>query len=346
MTAIDSKTIIFRVDANRATGLGHLARCLALGEECRRRGWAAFCLGLLDEDATGRIAALGGQALRRPPGGELGQEIAALRAAQKVTGAQVLVTDSYTLPDGYHLHARQLFPVVVMIDDLNPSPPAAHVVINPNIYAPRLTYQPVFPDTKLLLGPAYALLSAAVCKVERKETRPNVKSVLISLGGSDPGGLTIKVVRALRRAGIGEVWHVVVGPGFLTGEELARLAQADRRVLLHFAPKMLVPLLAESDLVICAGGVTASEAAATGTPALILVQSENQRLAAEEFDARGAAVNLGWGHEAGEDDIANAVAALARDVERRRRMGDAGRAIFDANGPARCLDAIEEQIAS
>lgn len=344
MTAIDKKAVIFRVDANRATGLGHLARCLALGEECRRRGWAAFYLGALDEDAAGRIAALGGQALPRTAAGELEQELAALRAARKVTGARVLVTDSYVLPDGYHLHARQLFPVVVMIDDLNPSPPAAHVVINPNIYAPRLTYRPVFPDTELLLGPVYALLPAAVRQVRKKETSPDVKSVLVSLGGTDPAGLTLKAVRALRRAGIGEVWHVVVGPGFHAGEELARLAQADRRVLLHFAPKMLVPLLAESDLVICAGGVTASEAAATGTPALILVQAENQRLAAEELDARGAAVNLGWGHEAGEDDIADAVTGLARDAERRRRMGEAGRAIFDGNGPARCLDAIEGRL--
>lgn len=346
MTAIDSKTIIFRVDANRATGLGHLARCLALGEECRRRGWAAFYLGSLDEDAGGRIAALGGQVLHGLLDGEMVQEMAALQAARKVTGARVLVTDSYTLLDGYHLHARQMFPVVVIIDDLNPSPPAAHVVINPNIYAPRLTYRPVFPDTELLLGPAYALLPAAVRKMRRKETCANVKSVLISLGGTDPGGLTLKAVRALRRAGIGEVWHVVVGPGFLAGEELARLAHADRRVLLHFAPKMLVPLLAESDLVICAGGVTASEVAATGTPALILIQAENQRLAAEEFDAQGAAVNLGWGDKAGEDDIANAVTALARDVERRRQMSETGRAIFDGCGPARCLDAIEERLAS
>ncbi|WP_194174808.1 UDP-2,4-diacetamido-2,4,6-trideoxy-beta-L-altropyranose hydrolase [Desulfofundulus thermobenzoicus] len=343
--------VLFRLDANRKTGLGHLSRCLNLAEECMNRGWAAYFAGSFDHNARTRIATAGGEILRNWPEEydttlEPPRELALLHKAAEVTGARVLVTDCYTLPADYHLEARELFPLVVMIDDLNVAPPAADILINHNIFAPHLAYRPVFPETKLLLGPRYALLPAAIRTARKKEIRPEVKNILVSLGGSDPPGLTLKVVKALQLSWVGTVWNVVAGPGFAKREILKDLAASDRRVNFHYAPGTLLPLLAESDLVICAGGVTAIEAAATGTPALILILAENQQPNAKEMDRQGIAVNLGWGGATPVEAMAAEILALARDVERRTTMSETGRALFDGYGPVRCADAIQELLGS
>ncbi len=343
--------VLFRLDANWKTGLGHLSRCLNLAAECLNRGWAIYFAGNLDHNARARIAAARGEILGNWPEEcetilEPPQELALLHKAAEATGARVLVTDCYTLPADYHLEARKLFPLVVMIDDLNAAPPAAHLLINHNIFALYLAYRPVFPETKLLLGPRYALLPAAIRTARKKEIRPEVKNILVTLGGSDPPGLTLKVLKALQRAGVGTLWNVVAGPGFGNKQVLEDLAASDRRINLHFAPGTLLPLLTESDLVICAGGVTAIEAAAIGTPVLILILAENQRPNAEEMDRQGIAVNLGWGGATPMEAMAAEIAALARDMGRRTRMSETGRALFDGYGPVRCADAIQELLRS
>jgi spore coat polysaccharide biosynthesis predicted glycosyltransferase SpsG len=156
------------------------------------------------------------------------------------------------------------------------------------------------------------------------------------------------VLKALQISGTGKVWSVVAGPGFAKTEilNLKELSVSDRRINLYFAPGTLLPLLAESDLVICAGGLTAVEAAATGTPALILILAENQRPNAVEMDRLGIAVNLGWGGATPVEVIAAEIIALARDVRRRNRMSETGRALFDGYGPVRCADAIQELLRS
>lgn len=348
---VKNVAVLFRLDASRKTGLGHLSRCLNLAKECISRGWTSYFAGNLDNDAKKRIAAAGGEVVGKwseeyETTLEPLRELALLHKAAKATGARVLVTDCYTLPEDYHLKARELFPLVVMIDDLNATPPAAHLLINHNIYAPHLAYRPKFPETRLLLGPRYALLPAASRNTGPKEIRPEVKNILVTLGGSNPPGLILKVLKALQQSGIGAVWNVVAGPGFTKPEIIEELGVSDRRINLHFAPGTLLRLLTESDLVICAGGVTAIEAAATGTPALILILAENQRLNAEEMDRQGIAVNLGWGGTTPVEAIAAVIVALARDVERRTRMSKRGRALFDGYGPVRCADAIQELLRS
>jgi UDP-2,4-diacetamido-2,4,6-trideoxy-beta-L-altropyranose hydrolase len=350
---IKNVAVLFRLDANRKTGLGHLSRCLNLAEECMNRGWASYFAGNLDRNARARIAAAGGEVVGKwfeeyETILEPLRELVLLHKAAKATGALVLVTDCYTLPADYHLKARELFPLVVMIDDLNATPPAAHLLINHNIYTPHLAYRPAFPETKLLLGPRYALLPAALRNIGPKEIHPEVKKILVTLGGSDSSGLTLRVLKALQISGTGKVWSVVAGPGFAKTEilNLKELSVSDRRINLYFAPGTLLPLLAESDLVICAGGLTAVEAAATGTPALILILAENQRPNAVEMDRLGIAVNLGWGGATPVEVIAAEIIALARDVRRRNRMSETGRALFDGYGPVRCADAIQELLRS
>jgi UDP-2,4-diacetamido-2,4,6-trideoxy-beta-L-altropyranose hydrolase len=340
--------VLFRLDANRETGLGHLSRCLNLAQEFMNRGWAAYFAGNLDHYAKARIIAAGGEIARNWPEKEgqttleLPREMALLYRAAKITCAQVLVTDCYTLPADYHQKARKLFPLVVMIDDLNAAPTATHLLINHNIFALRLSYRPVFPEMKLLLGSRYALLPIAFRNIGPKEICPEVKNILITLGGSDPSGLTIKALKALQLSGAGIRWDVVVGPGFAKREFFQELTVSDQRINLHYAPDTLLPLFTKSDLVICASGVTAMEAAATGTPALIFILAENQQPNAEEMDRQGVAVNLGWGKAISEEAVAVEIATLAQEVGRRAKMSETGRALFDGYGPVRCVDTIQE----
>jgi len=271
----------------------------------------------------------------------LEDELHCLRSVCLETRARVLVIDHYALPIEYYAAARDICHRVVMIDDCNLLPIMAHVVINGNIYASRLKYLPLLEDTRLLIGPAYALLSPEFRDVPDKVVPPNLESILVTFGGGGQEELAVKTVEALSLADVGRVWHVVLGPGFESGERLVALVARLPRVVLHRSPPSLAPLLKGADLVICAGGVTASEAAATGTPAIILIVAANQELSAASFQESGAALSLGWGTDLEVDALAAAIRSLALDSERRRRMSKAGQALFDGCGPVRCVDVIE-----
>ncbi|MBC7106186.1 MAG: hypothetical protein H5T97_09620 [Firmicutes bacterium] len=330
------KVVLFRVDANRATGLGHLMRSLALAEEFAARGWSVAFAGNLDRDACGRIARAGA-ALLAASTGEAEERL--LVSAAEGIGPAVLVVDTYLLGDEYYLRAARLIPVVVAVDDVGHSPPGVRVLINYGPAASGLGYR-VRPETHYLLGPRYALLPRTLRARGPRRVRREVSHILVTVGGSDPNLLLPRILAGLQRAGVGARWDVVLGPGML-GEMGAPDCGRDPRVRLHEALPSLLPLLQESDLVVCAAGVTACEAAAVGTPAILLVQAENQEPNARELAALGAAINLGLGRYVTPEAVAEAVVRLARDWEARREMSGAGRALFDGYGPARCADAIE-----
>jgi len=335
-SGVGGKVVLFRVDAARETGLGHLMRCLALAEEFADRGWSVAFAGNLDRDACGRIARAG-VGLWAASTGE-GEERLLVSAAEGL-GPAVLVVDTYVLGDEYFLWAARPIPVVVAVDDVGYSPPGARVLINYGPAASRLGYR-VRPETHYLLGPRYALLPRTLRARGPRQVRREVSHILVTVGGSDPNRLLPRILAGLQRAGVGARWDVVLGPG-VVGEMGVPDCGRDPRVRFHEALPSLHPLLQESDLVVCAAGVTACEAAAAGTPAILLVQAHNQKPNAQELAALGAAVNLGWGPDVTPEAVAEAVLRLARDWEARRKMSKEGRALFDGYGPARCADAIE-----
>jgi spore coat polysaccharide biosynthesis predicted glycosyltransferase SpsG len=188
-------------------------------------------------------------------------------------------------------------------------------------------------------GPEYATLLPEYEGVHRipKTIALRARRLLISVGGGDAAGLSLKAVRALARLPSPPEATVVVGSAFPHGEALARLAAAlPSRVTVCRDLPSLLPAFQRADIAVVAGGLTMHEALATGTPSLALCQEVwHQEFLAGWFAERGAMVDLGRGQTAEESAIAAAIEALAGDPERRAAMSRAGQALVDGGGTRR-----------
>ena len=140
---------------------------------------------------------------------------------------------------------------------------------------------------RVLRGPDYLILDPDIDN--RRRLRTDVRSLVVSMGGSDTYGVTVKVVETLRR--IGTTATIITGPGFQHQERL-------RGVLTPgFAVKENVPSLAEEfsrhDLAITGGGVTPFEANASGLPCIIVANEWSEVPAALYLERLGCSLFIG-----------------------------------------------------
>jgi spore coat polysaccharide biosynthesis predicted glycosyltransferase SpsG len=117
---------------------------------------------------------------------------------------------------------------------------------------------------KTVRGIEYLVLNRAIERYKRK--RSNIDRILVTLGGSDTYGVTVKVVRALQETGAAADIHL--GPSFRHHDEL-KAAAGGRFRLLGTVPS-LVELFQHYDLAITGGGITPFEANASGLPCIVI----------------------------------------------------------------------------
>lgn len=117
---------------------------------------------------------------------------------------------------------------------------------------------------RVLNGVAYLVLNPAIADFRRHRTQ--VDSVLVTLGGADTYGATVKVVRLLRNT----PWRVtvVLGPAFVHHEALAEVMPSHFEV--QHGVASMAQEMARHDLAVTGGGMTPFEANAAGLPCLVV----------------------------------------------------------------------------
>jgi spore coat polysaccharide biosynthesis predicted glycosyltransferase SpsG len=154
--------------------------------------------------------------------------------------------------------------------------------------------------------------------------------VLLTLGGSDPQGLTPAITQALSAAGIPST--TVLGPGYRG----APIAGALRD------PADFAHAIAGAELVVTAFGHTLIEAAHLGVPCVALAVRDGDAADAEAFCAHGFATWIDLSGGPAPERVAAEVARLHADPAARATMGERGRALVDGRGAARVAAALRE----
>jgi len=335
--------LLIRADADTRMGTGHVMRCLALAQ-----AW---------QDAGGRVTFL---SAALPPGlearlGAEGMRVVTLaadagqtaRTAQEL-GADWVVLDGYQFDTGYQKALKDAGARLLVLDDNGEAGTYhADLVLNQNVHARAEWYESRAPHTRLLLGTRYALLRREfrVWRDSPRETPEVVRRILVTLGGSDPDNVTLKVLDALaliRREGLEAT--VVIGGGnpHRAGlEDAAARMPFPVRVVVNAAD--MPELMAWADVAVSAGGSTVWELAFLGVPSLLLVTAENQLGVAEGMRVRGATHSLGWAGEQTALSLASSLTALLDDPARRSKMSRQARALVDGRGAERVLRTLREE---
>lgn len=185
-------------------------------------------------------------------------------------------------------------------------------------FAPMTFDDAPLQGRKILRGPSYLVLNREIDQYKKPRTR--LVKIVVSMGGSDTYGITVKVVELLKQHGISAT--VIVGPGFEHERELQGV------VTPAFQIKRAVPSLIEElshyDVAITGGGVTAFEACASGLPCIIVAAELFEVLTAKYLEGKGGAVFAGF-----HTDIDRNVFDRKLDIE---KMSHAGMTHIATNG--------------
>lgn len=336
------KQLIIRADATERTGTGHLMRCLALAQAVRAVGsdvtFISVCKckllhqRLLDE---GFQVILLNRSYPDP---------ADWQATAKVLQSHPsgwVVLDGYHFDLSYQRLIREVGYRLLVIDDMaHLNQYCCNILLNQNINAERLRYT-TDHDTRLLLGPRYALLRAEFLdRFSSKRNLPDVaRRLLVTLGGEDSNNQTLKVIQAVAQLKIeGFEAMIVVGsanPHLKKLQSECQKSQIPIR-LIHNALDM-AELMTAADMTVSAGGSTCWELAFMELPTLIIILADNQRIVAEGLAEAGAAVNLGWYKHISQSDIRKAVEKMAAGAKERAEIARCGRKLVDGKGAERLI---------
>jgi len=351
------KSVTFRVDGSHHLGTGHVVRCLVLARAFHKHDISPV---FVTRDHESRVLALiedhGFPVHALPSTFTLEEDATA--TSRLVTGnrSMFLVMDvanaDYTADARrYDDYCRSLLEGIeaysISLDDDCITELPFDMRIIPYCGADNKSV--MHPGkTKWLLGPAYFIFQDEFRKAARvhRTLQGRARRILVTMGGSDPYGLTTSVLDDLRTLmpDAGMEVRVVIGPGFSSRDEqeIRKRAGAFRGAcqILSASPGALAEHMIWSDLAITAGGLTKYEAAVIGTPNIILAAFPREVEMSRFFADAGAAVCLDRSRVTHDVQLAAVVQALMGDYESRARMSKRGKALVDGCGVDRILSAI------
>jgi UDP-2,4-diacetamido-2,4,6-trideoxy-beta-L-altropyranose hydrolase len=298
--------IALRVDGGKDIGMGHIMRSMALANDLKKSKEVEriFYITKNESSAVNKIKENDFQVITIDKDLNYNEEITKVKEMVKKEKVNKIITDSYEIDQNYLIEMRKVVDKLITIHDYAPFAFPSHVVINGNAYAEDLDYQSYYCDTEFLLGTDYLLLREEFRNLPEIEVRDRVQNILITVGGYDLRNLTPKIIEALNSINFDEIddqyidkenlhIDVVIGPSFDNVDQIvAEVVKSSLDISLNFNVKKMSKLMIKSDIAISSGGSTLYELAVTNTPALVLLQADNQIRVAEKLDGKSI-FNLG-----------------------------------------------------
>jgi len=334
--------ILIRCDGSPRLGLGHVVRCLALACELRNTfglqpGFAMRHKGV----AETLVEQASFPAFIQPDHIEEAQWIDSLVKDHSPKG---LILDIRTQLAASAVQCWRASGVTVaVIDDPSDRRQTADLAFYPPV--PQISKVDWSRFTgQVFIGWDYLLLRREF-SIRRDPPQNRMPSVLITMGGSDPGGLTLLALKALCQVNEPFRARVVLGRAFLHDQALAQLRSGlpDHFEFLRDVSDM-PSLMADSDLAIAAFGGTAYELAALNIPAVLLGLTEDHARSAEALADAGMAISLGDYHHLSETRLAAVVDNLLANPDQRRAMRDAC-SVVDGKGAKRIAGRFVDALA-
>lgn len=144
--------------------------------------------------------------------------------------------------------------------------------------------------TKLLRGADYLILNPQISEYMRMRKR--LSRIIVTLGGSDTYGVTVKVVQMLKDMGLSAT--IIAGPAFMHMDMLNEVL-TDSFTLKRGVPSMIEEFY-HHDLAITGGGITPFEANASGLPCVVIANERFEIPTGHVLQNQGGSVFAGY-HE-------------------------------------------------
>jgi UDP-2,4-diacetamido-2,4,6-trideoxy-beta-L-altropyranose hydrolase len=345
MTQKSIGNLLIRADANSQIGSGHVMRCLALAQAWQDAGGRAIFLVAESTAAIRRrlaaerceVVSIG------VPVGSAEDAHQSAEFAQRYE-ADWVVIDGYRFDSAFHRQIRLAGHRLLCVDDEGACEEyVADIVLNQNLNA-RASWYGTREKDRLLIGPRFCLLRREFARWRESERSisSDARKILITLGGSTPVDLGVRVIESLELMALEDLIAVFVVGG--STRNAAPLQQCARRskAKISFAsdaPDMAI-LMSEADVAISAAGSTCWELCMLGLPSVLIDLAPNQTPIAREMHRLGCALHVGSAETVTAEEIARAVNTLLNSREMRNGFSKKMRDLVDGRGAERVLAAM------
>lgn len=309
--------VVIRADASLQMGTGHVMRCLTLADALTARG--ANCQFICREHQGNLIEQIRHKGYRThalPVVAEAGLSVGGTRhpahaawlgssQEQDATDCALilaeakpdwLIVDHYALDAHWERALKPCYGQLMVIDDLADRPHACDVLLDQTFGRHADDYRAWVPaGCQLLCGSQYALLRPEFAALRpyslERRTKPQLRQLLITMGGVDKDNATGQVLEALRACPLPAECQIKVvmgatAPWRVEVNEQALTMPWSTNVMVGVSD--MARLMADSDLAIGAAGATSWERCCLGLPTIMVVQAQNQHKVAHGLELAGA----------------------------------------------------------
>ena len=345
--------ILIRCDGNHEIGLGHIVRCLALAGELHEVHNCHIAFAMRTGPLGIQMVEEKGYQVITPPKGDLSFDYREWlnECVKKVDAEGILfdVRDGLTRAVVRELRNNGI--IIVTIDDPEDKRLSADLAFYPPVPQVKRIDWTGFTG-KLHIGWEWVILrkefSIAPCPLPQAPSSiSHVPKILVTMGGSDPQGMTLKAVKALEMLDEGFEAVVVLGAGSQHKKQLASLlSDCKHYVDVQEDVQDMAKLMSQSDLAVASFGLTAYELAAMGVPAIYSCLTEDHAESASIFVQAGTAVSLDVFSSVSKKDIATAIGSLLGDLNQFQSMCKQAVGLVDGRGVERIAEIIASSVTN
>jgi UDP-2,4-diacetamido-2,4,6-trideoxy-beta-L-altropyranose hydrolase len=344
--------LLIRSDASINMGTGHVMRCLALAQAWKqKRGDVIFAMAEVPPGINARLQDEGMEVMAVTfPAGSLEDACETVNLGMQI-GVSWIVVDGYQFNAEYQRCIKDSNLKLVFIDDYGHAQYYfADIVLNQNVYAHEALYKNRDLHTSLLLGTPYVFLRQEFTrwKSEGKEIPPVARKVLVTMGGSDPENVTLKIIQALELIPTADMEiKIIVGA---VNPHLGKLKEVSSSlncfVQILTEVRNMPKLMEWAEVAVSAAGSSCWELAFMKVPTVAVVLADNQYLVAEHLGRLGVMVNLGSHIQLTPQEIAKELSRVLCSETLRAEMSFLAQKLVDGQGVSRLLRHMDERSLS
>lgn len=342
-------TLLIRADADVKMGTGHVMRCLALAQAWQDAGGhCIFAMAASTPAVERRLKEEGVEIERLAVTAGTAEDAKQTGYVASKQNAAWIVVDGYHFGADYQSAIKQSGGELLFVDDNGHAERyCADLVLNQNSHAVESLYAKRESNTRLLLGPRYAMLRREflVWREWKREIREAGTRILVVAGGSDPENFTGRVIEALENVQEFrlEILTVVGGSNPHLAEIENVIARSRHSIRLAKDATNMPDLMAWADVAISAAGSICWEFCALALPALLIPVASNQDAAADSLQRLGAAKLFCAGKQFCPEELAREVVGLITSPSERQSLSQRAHTLVDARGASRVVAMLSNR---
>jgi UDP-2,4-diacetamido-2,4,6-trideoxy-beta-L-altropyranose hydrolase len=332
------KNILYRVDGGRVWGvsMGHVKRALLVAEKIPKSYNIIFVM----KDYPDGVSYV------RDKGFEVetisrydNSDETLISVLKKYAPLKVLFDLKENPYEDLYSYTRKNNIETIVFDILGKCRGAPDVLINDS-FVPEFTSYPFDENnTRMYLGPEYFLCDKLP---EPQPLNRKADTIAVTMGGSDPAGLTVKIVDQLIELGHSKDYIIILGPLFpeKSEKEIRTKCVGNKNFKIVRDPPNFLHILASSDLIMTAAGRTLYECALLGRPALVIPSIEHEDVTAKRYELLTGCLNMGLWNDNTPNKISNSIKKY-ENYKYRKSLSLGGQKIVDGKADKRIIKLLD-----